>query len=144
VSGAVPDTFLAKPMEAFPMFLSSLRTGHAKRRPRMTAGRRAAPRPLLEALEDRLLLAVRTWTGASSFINNAWSNPLNWLELASPYQGDDVVFPAVASTKQSVNDLDATFALASMRFGGDGYSLSGMLIKVDSLTQDAHLPASSP
>ena len=51
-------------------------------------------RLLIEALEDRRLLSLVTWTGAAG--TPLWSNPANWSTGALPGPGDDVEINASA------------------------------------------------
>jgi fibronectin-binding autotransporter adhesin len=76
-------------------------------------------RPSLELLEDRLVPATHTWTGAAS---NLWSNGNNWTG-GKPVAGEAhtaLVFPAGASNVLNVNDV-AGLTLESISFTGGGY-----------------------
>src|SRR6516162_229484 len=65
--------------------------------------RQPSYRPRIEALEERLLLASDTWTGASSDQNGNWSDPANW-NNGVPNPGDDLVFP-FETLQPLTNDL---------------------------------------
>ena len=67
-----------------------------KRRGGRSSLRETAVRLSLEFLEDRVLLAVRFWTGGSATspsLNNNWSNPNNWAGDVAPMPDDQLVFP---------------------------------------------------
>jgi hypothetical protein len=62
--------------------------------------------PCVEALEDRFLLAVRTWTGAAGGGDIDWSNAANWQNNLKPGAGDTARF-----LNNAVNSrVDAAFA----------------------------------
>lgn len=79
-----------------------------------------------ERLEDRIALAMSTWSGA---VDNFWSTPGNW--DTPPVAGDNLVFPAAAVNKTSVNDLAAGIAYQSVFIDGAGYAISGSPIQID-------------
>ncbi|VTS03090.1 Autotransporter-associated beta strand repeat protein OS=Opitutus terrae (strain DSM 11246 / PB90-1) GN=Oter_3534 PE=4 SV=1: Autotrns_rpt: Autotrns_rpt: Autotrns_rpt: Autotrns_rpt: Autotrns_rpt: Autotrns_rpt: Autotrns_rpt: VCBS: VCBS [Gemmata massiliana] len=64
------------------------------------------PALMVEALEDRALMAVAIWTGAAipaptTGHNSAlWSDSLNWQNGYRPQTGDDVIFPAVSGANK--------------------------------------------
>src|SRR5439155_11427517 len=53
-----------------------------------------------------------------------WSNPANWTNSRPPTQGDDLVFPAVASGLSNYNDLNL-LTVGNIDLTGTGYSISG-------------------
>src|SRR4051794_7643182 len=65
----------------------------AKIQPSRRAHRRTRVELLAESLEERVLLATKTWTGA---VDTGWNTPGNW-QGGVPATGDDLVFPDVAS-----------------------------------------------
>jgi autotransporter-associated beta strand protein len=86
-------------------------------------------RPLqLEALEDRLVPATHTWTGAAS---DLWSDNANWTG-GSP-AGDsnaDLVFPSGAMHVSTNNDL-SDLTIHSITLTGTGYVLGGNAITLN-------------
>ena len=72
----------------------------------------------MERLEDRLLLAVRVWTGGD-LANDLWSDADNW-DTGVPVDGDDVVIPATANS-------------AEVLFDG---SVAGGAVTINSLSSD--------
>ncbi len=78
-----------------------------------------------ERLEDRLALAISTWSGA---VDNLWSTPGNWDALPNP--GDTLVFPAGASNLASVNDFVIGTSYESIAVDGAGYMLTGNSVVV--------------
>ena len=87
------------------------------------------PFPVLrfEQLEDRHAPATLTWSGAGA--DNNWSNAANWVgsvaPTGSPANVEDLVFPASATDRATVNDLPADGVFNSIVFGAGGYNLSG-------------------
>lgn len=77
-------------------------------------------------LEDRLAMAVSTWSGA---VSGLWSDAGNW--DVAPNPGDNLVFPLGASNLITVNDLSAGISYASIALDGPGYSLSGNALTVE-------------
>lgn len=53
---------------------------------------RASYAPVIEAFEDRCLLAPITWTGAQAVVNTNWSNLNNWSPLTVPTANDEAIF----------------------------------------------------
>lgn len=78
-----------------------------------------------ERLEDRLALAISTWSGA---VDNLWSTPGNWDTL--PNAGDTLVFPAGASNLNSVNDFATGTSFESIAIDSAGYDISGNAIAI--------------
>ncbi|MEQ8791942.1 MAG: autotransporter-associated beta strand repeat-containing protein, partial [Pirellulaceae bacterium] len=77
----------------------------------------------VEALEDRVLLAVRVWDGGGSTAN--WSDAANWIGDVAPLTNDELVFADGAAQLSNINDLpDGTF-ITSITFTGGGYSITG-------------------
>ena len=73
-----------------------------------------------EALEDRIALAISTWSGLASTL---WSGAGNWDVPA--VAGNSLVFPAAATQKSSVNDLAAGSSFPALTISGAGYQISG-------------------
>ena len=75
------------------------------RRKRRGAGNssreKSAVRLSLEFLEDRVLLAVRFWTGLSTTDSN-WSDPANWAGSVAPMPDDQLVFPSGAQRERAI------------------------------------------
>ena len=61
-----------------------------------------AARLSLQALENRLTPAVRTWTGLGA--DDLWSNAANW-DTGVPADGDDVRIPATAESAEVLFDF---------------------------------------
>ncbi len=80
-----------------------------------------------ERLEDRIALAISTWSGA---VNDLWSNPGNWDTLPNP--GDTLVFPAGASVTIPENDFPAGTVYESIAINADDYVLDGNAIGISS------------
>src|SRR5262245_9268077 len=94
--------------------------------------RRRRFRPLLvEAMEPRILLATRVWTGGGA--NDLWSNASNW-DTGVPASGDDVVIADVGAASAEVL-FDSTVP-------GTGVTLNSLVsgepfhITADTLTLD--------
>jgi autotransporter-associated beta strand protein len=68
----------------------------------------------LEALEDRMLLAVRVWEGGG--LTQNWSDAANWVGDVAPLTNDELVFAAGAAQLANLNDLPAGSAVT-----GDGH-----------------------
>ncbi len=86
-------------------------------------------RPLrLEPLEDRLLLAVRTWNGAGP--DNNWNTSGNWVGNVVPVANDELVFPAGAARLANVNNLPAGTGFTSITLSGGGYSITGNAVEL--------------
>ncbi|MCI0460864.1 MAG: autotransporter-associated beta strand repeat-containing protein, partial [Gemmataceae bacterium] len=89
-----------------------------RRKPNIT------PRPRVELLEARELLATRIWTGAGPNVN--WSTAANWQGNVAPVSGDDLVFPAGAARLANTNNISpATAEFRSIRIEGSGYNIGG-------------------
>lgn len=87
-----------------------------------------------EALEDRCVPAIVTWTGAVSVY---WSNPANWSGNKVPVGGDTLVFDASASGHYTnINDLSGPllfpFEVSGLRLEQGGYILEGNPIAIGS------------
>lgn len=93
----------------------------------------------VESLENRLLLANFTWTGAFS---SNWSDPGNWGENEIPTstdpEGDDVLFfpNSGVVTFNSINDI-GTVAASQIRITGNDYNISGGTIQLNANTISA-------
>ena len=125
--------------------LQKIRESWSKRRTTQRPGRPAFFRPSLEALEGRVLFALRVWTGDSPFSNH-WSDPFNWKNPASFPSftvgfGDSVFFPADAKQQDNVEDIDyndlahsrpPSIQLGLMQIEGGGYHISGNDIQLTS------------
>src|SRR5262245_16226978 len=97
-------------LRADPGFCPARRSAPASRDPR----RRPRFQPIIEALEERTVLSVATWTGGGA--NNVWSNPANWAANVAPSPGDDLVFPAGAARLSAANDFPAGTPFRSISF----------------------------
>lgn len=82
----------------------------------------------LEALEDRRLLALQTWTGMSTG-SDFWTDPNNWQSLTTPSPGDALAFPQGALRTTNTNNFpaDTTFNAVSI---DAGYTLTGNPIQI--------------
>ena len=80
---------------------------------------------ILAALAMPLGAATRTWTGSA---DGDWNDALNWDAL--PAAGDDLVFPAGATTLVTNNDFPMGIAFHSIQIAGAGYSIAGNQIAV--------------
>jgi autotransporter-associated beta strand protein len=113
---------------------------HSKtRRSRSKLRRDQTFRPCLEALEERLVLDTRIWSGGDPFSSN-WSALFNWQNGAislpsNPVRsGDSVDFPANAGQRSNVQDLprltrfDAVFFLTldNLHIEGGDYDIEGV------------------
>lgn len=67
--------------------------------------------------------STRTWDGGGA--NNLWTNPANWLGDVAPIPGDILVFPAVASQYNTLNDFPEATAFEKYLLSGAGYRLNG-------------------
>jgi autotransporter-associated beta strand protein len=80
-------------------------------------------------LEDRRLLALRTWTGGGD--NDLWTNVENWDgALTAPTSGDDVVIPAAAGRPLVRFDAIGTISLSSL-VSDKPFSLAGHHLSLD-------------
>src|SRR5262245_47621643 len=95
---------------------------------RSRAGRRAACRPRLEPLEDRVVPTTRTWDGGGG--SNLWTEFANWQGDVAPQANDDLVFPEVAARKNNVNNFAAGTDFNSIKFTGGGYTLDGNRVRL--------------
>ncbi len=93
---------------------------------------RSGFRPAFEHLEDRVVPAVRVWSGGSALTAN-WSDGANWVGGAAPVAGDDLLFPGGGlQAATSNNDFGANQRFSSVTIDGSGYTLSGSAISLDS------------
>ena len=107
------------------------------------AARQSQFRPVVEALEGRVLLATQLWSGASSF-NSNWSTAANWVGNVVPSVGDDLVFPGGASRPSSTNDFAVNTSFNSITIAGSGFTLAGNSVTLMSgLTDISANPQSS-
>ncbi len=125
--------------------LKKIRESWSKRRATKCPSGHALFRPSLEALEGRVLFALRVWTGNSPFSNH-WSDSLNWQNPASFPSfavgfGDSVFFPGDAKQQDNVEDIDynnlahsfpPSIELGLMQIEGTGYHISGNDIQLTS------------
>lgn len=77
----------------------------------------------VEALEDRFLLATRTWSGLGADAN--WATGANWVGNIAPVAGDDLIFPSGAARLANINNLAAGLSINSLAFTGGGYLITG-------------------
>src|SRR5205807_554730 len=91
-------------------------------------------RPSLEALEDRLVLDTRIWSGGDPFSAN-WSAYLNWKNGAlfpdpPVKQGDSVDFPADASRRTNSQDFPSSsvtpLIIGNLHIEGGNYDIGGL------------------
>lgn len=96
----------------------------ARELPRRCATRpRASYRLRLEALEDRVLPATRTWTGLAA--DSHWTSAANWDGgVTAPAAGDTLVFPEGAPRSSNVNDFPVDTAFGTITLG-PGYTITG-------------------
>jgi len=85
---------------------------------------RRTPRakPYLETLEERLVLATDSWSGAGT--TAFWSNSVNWGGQA-PSAGDNLVFPTGVTRLGSTNDITPGSSFGTLTLLGTSYNLSG-------------------
>ena len=74
----------------------------------------------LEMLENRLVLAASTWSGA---VSNLWSVAGNWDTL--PTAGSNLIFPSGAAHLSNTDDLTAVTSYGSLTLSGGGYTIGG-------------------
>jgi autotransporter-associated beta strand protein len=67
--------------------------------------------------------ATRTWDGGAA--DNNWTTAANWEGDVAPVAGDDLVFPAAAADKTTINDFPADTEFNSITFDESGYSVTG-------------------
>ena len=79
----------------------------------------------MESLDDRIVMAVSTWSGA---VDTLWSTAGNW--DTAPIAGDTLVFPSTATSFTSVNDFSAGESFGNITINGSGYSITGNSISV--------------
>lgn len=92
--------------------------------------------PLLDVLEDRLLLTTAVWDGGGS--DNKWTTPENWLNDIAPSANDDLIFPVGGLQKTNINDFPVGTGFGAMLLVGGDYSLSGnQLLLSGSVTSSA-------
>lgn len=79
----------------------------------------------MESLDDRIVMAVSTWSGA---VDTLWSTAGNW--DTAPIAGDTLVFPSTATSFTSVNDFSAGESFGNITINGSGYSITGNSISL--------------
>ena len=87
--------------------------------------RRSQDRPrslAFETLEDRVTPATIIWTGNGT--NNLWSTPNNWDLNRAPAAGDDLVFGAQATDRNTINDLATLPVIGSITISASGYTVA--------------------
>ena len=85
----------------------------------------------LEVLEDRLVPALLTWTGAQDNLwNTNFSGSTNWSGNAIPQDGDDLVFPAGVANRTNTNNITG-LDLNSIAFSGINYVIGGNAITLN-------------
>ena len=72
---------------------------------------------------------THTWTGAG--FDDTWSTFTNWTPEIAPSAADSLVFPAVATSKTSMNDLAPGTPFGSVQIDGSGYTFLGNAIQLD-------------
>jgi autotransporter-associated beta strand protein len=85
-----------------------------------------------EALEERSLMALLTWTGAGA--DAKWSTGGNWLGGAAPQQDDNLIFPVTATSFTSVNDLAAGTRFRSVTISSSSYVINEATPDGDKIT----------
>ena len=80
---------------------------------------------IVEPLEQRCLLTIFTWSGASLAGQN-WTDKTNWVGDVAPQanQGDSLSFPGGVSGLNPVNDFPDGSSFASIDISGAGYTFS--------------------
>ena len=98
------------------------RKSRRRRQGIQTANKRAY---FFEPLEERQLLSISTWTGAST-TDNLWSDAANWNRSGggAPQAGDQLVFSGSTQTN-SQNDLTAGTSFQSIEFQNSNFAVSG-------------------
>ncbi len=96
------------------------------------AARRAQPaliqrRLAFEYLEDRVVPATISWTGAGG--NSFWSTIGNWNLGRAPLAGDDIVFSSLApaASRSTVDDLAGLPLYSTITVSASGYTLGGTI-----------------
>jgi hypothetical protein len=83
----------------------------------------------MEGLEERIVLATDTWTGA---VGPNWSTAGNWVGDVAPSPGDSLVFPAAAGNLTNTNDFPAGTTFNSITIQGSGYKMTGNALTLSS------------
>src|SRR5208337_5029989 len=88
--------------------------------------------PVVEMLEDRIVLSssTATWTGADHAISDNWSDVANWVGDYKPQAGDAVVFPATAVDFNPINDNPAGTIFASITIQSGDYDITGNAVEL--------------
>ena len=84
-------------------------------------------------LSSHAFASTCIWTGASGSL---WSTPLNWTACngGAPVNGDSLVFPENATSKDTTHELTAFTSASGISFNGtnSGYALSGLPLSIGS------------
>jgi len=109
---------------------------------------KAEMRSLMCALFALLLAAsavaaTRTWNGTT---DPHWSVASNWAPAGAPQSGDELDFsgPNVSLIANMVNDLPSSVSLDSLYFNGGGWTVSGAVLRVRSITCFAAVTVNVP
>ena len=124
-------------------FLKHLRRTQSKPKTPKGSSRPVYFRPRVEALEERVVLTTRIWTGGS-ILSNHWSDQFNW-QNGVPVSGDSVFFPADAKQRTNVVDIDQSDSngnfpkifLANLRIAGGDYDIQGIDIHPEHVFSDS-------
>ena len=102
----------------------NLKSRLAKHSQRKSTREKKDLRLLLEALEDRRLLAVRFWTGAGP--DQYWSDAANWQGSVAPLPDDKLVFPTGAIGKTAIDDYQDGTRFSSITISDSGYTIENL------------------
>ena len=103
----------------------NLKSRLAKRSQRKSTREKKDLRLLLEALEDRRLLAVRFWTGAGP--DQYWSDAANWQGSVAPLPDDNWSSPpGSAITRPAIDDYQDGTRFSSITISDSGYTIENL------------------
>jgi len=97
---------------------------------------------LLEALEDRRMLAVVNWDGGGDA--TSWNDPLNWNADALPESADDVIIDVTEAVSVMVAEATTVRSLVNaetVQVGDSAFSVTDSLTNSGSLLFETGSPA---
>ena len=92
---------------------------------RVKANVMVAPSVFGESIWSSVFPRAVTWDGGGN--DNFWQTPENWVGNIAPIAGDDLVFPAVANRKDSVNNYGSDVVFGSITVLGGGYQFQNQI-----------------